>query len=131
MRIELKVKDVEGMTDEKRHVFIVDNEEFKRCIMQHPEFFLQEIVKQEFIQKHHTKALSMLINDVELRNTIYMQEKQRREQRAENRQRMKQAEIDKQRRREQFIASKNYRQSVDYIHNVLGWNDKEENNGKL
>ena len=34
-------------------------------------------------------------------------------------------EIEKQHRRDQFLASKNYRKSVDYIHNVLGWNDGE------
>ncbi len=124
MRIELKVKDVEGMTDEKRHIFLVDNEEFKRCIMQHPQFFLQEIVKQEFIQKHQTKALSMLIDDDELRNTIYMQEKQKREAKTEQRERHRQFEIEKRKRQEQHQASINYRKSVDFIHDVLGWNDE-------
>jgi len=37
--------------------------------------------------------------------------------------RHRQDEIAKQRRRDQFIASQNYRKSVDYIHNVLGWNN--------
>lgn len=124
MRIELKVKDVEGMTDEKRHIFLVDNEEFKRCIMQHQEFILQEIVKQEFIQKHQTKALSMLIDDVELRNTIYMQEKQKREAKSEQRERHRMFEIEKRKRQEQHQASINYRKSVDFIHDVLGWNDE-------
>ncbi len=35
------------------------------------------------------------------------------------------AEIAKRRRHDQFIASQNYRKSVDYIHNVLGWNNDE------
>lgn len=122
MRIELKVKEVVEMTDEKRHVFLVDNEEFKRCIMQHQEFFLQEIVKQEFIQKHQTKALSMLIDDVELRNTIYMQEKQKREAKTEQRKRHRLFEIEKRRKQEQHQASINYRKSVDFIHDILGWN---------
>jgi len=124
MRIELKVKDVLEMTEEKRHVFLVDNEEFKRCIMQHQEFFLQEIVKQEFIQKHQTKALSMLIDDVELRNTIYMQEKQKREAKTEQRERHRMFEIEKRKRQEQHQASINYRKSVDFVHDVLGWNDE-------
>lgn len=38
MQIELKVKDVIGQDEDKRHVFLVDNEEFKRCIMQHKGF---------------------------------------------------------------------------------------------
>ena len=123
MRIELRVKDVEGMTNEKRHVFFVDNEEFKRCIMQHHDFFLQEIMKQEFIQKHQTKALSMLLDDAELRNTIYMQEKVKREAKSEQRERHRQFEIEKRRRQEQHQASINYRKQVDFIHDILGWNN--------
>lgn len=122
MKIHLKINDVVGQDEKGRHVFLVDNEEFKRCIMQHQEFFLQEIVKQEFIQKHQTKALSMLIDDVELRNTIYMQEKTKREAKTEQRKRQRQFEIEKRRRKEEHQASINYRKSVDFIHDILGWN---------
>ena len=79
---------------------------------------------KDFLLKHNTRLLNEILEDPTLRNNIYMDEKAKRERKAENRKRMKQAEIDKQRRREQFIASKNYRQSVDYIHNVLGWNNE-------
>ena len=72
----------------------------------------------------YTRMLNEIIDDPALRNNIYMDEKAKREQKAERRERHRQDEIAKQRRRDQFIASKNYRQSVDYIHNVLGWNDE-------
>lgn len=121
MKIELKIKDVECMTDEKRHVFLVDNEEFKRCIMQHQEFVKQEIIRE--ILAHDTKLMSEILDNKDIRNTIYMQEKVKREKKAVERVKTKQAQIDKQRRREAFIASVNYRKSVDYIHNILGWNN--------
>ena len=105
MEIHLKINDVVGMDDDKRHILRVDTEEIRRMM-------------------RDRGIWEQLLDDPNIRNTIYMQEKAKREQKAENRQRMKQAEIDKQRRREQFIASKNYRQSVDYIHNVLGWNNE-------
>ena len=121
MKIELKIKDVECMTDEKRHIFLVDNEEFKRCIMQHQEFVKQEIIRE--ILAHDTKLMSEILDNEDIRNTIYMQEKAKREKKAVERVKIKQAQIDKQRRREAFMASVNYRKSVDYIHNVLGWNN--------
>lgn len=121
MRIELKIKDVLEMTEKKRHIFLVDNEEFKRCIMQHEGFVCQEIIRE--ILAKNTKLMSEILDDNDLRNTIYMQEKTKREKKAVERVKIKQAQIDKQRRREAFIASVNYRKSVDYIHNVLGWNN--------
>lgn len=33
-------------------------------------------------------------------------------------------EIEKRRRQEQDQASINYRKSVDFIHDILGWNDE-------
>lgn len=122
MRIELKVNDVLEMTEEKRHVFLVDNEELKRCIMQHQEFVKQEIIRE--ILLHDTKLVSEILDNKDIRNTIYMQEKVKREKKAVGRVKTKQAQIDKQRRREAFIASVNYRKSVDYIHNILGWDNE-------
>ena len=66
--------------------------------------------------------LNEIIDDPTLRNNIYMDEKAARVHRTTS---GRQDEIAKQRRRDQFIASKNYRQSVDYIHNVLGWNNDD------
>ena len=121
MKIELKIKDVLEMTEEKRHIFLVDNEEFKRCIMQHQEFVKQEIIRE--IIAHDAKLMSEILDNKDIRNTIYMQEKAKREKKAVERVKIKQAQIDKQRRREAFMSSVNYRKSVDYIHNVLGWNN--------
>lgn len=122
MRIELKVKDVLEMTEEKRHVFLVDNEEFKRCIMQHEGFVKQEIIRE--IIAHDTKLMSEILDDKDLRNTIYMQEKARREAKSEQRERHRLFEIEKRRRQEQHQASINYRKQVDFIHDILGWNDE-------
>lgn len=106
MEIHLKINDVVGMDDEKRHIIRVDTEEIRRMLKER-------------------KLWEQLLDDNDIRNTIYMQEKARREEKAERRERHRQCEIEKQRRRDQFIASKNYRQSVEYIHNVLGWNNEE------
>ena len=124
MELHLKINDVVGMDDEKRHILRVDDESLRSALLEHPGWITQCVVK-DFLLKHNTRLLNEILEDPTLRNNIYMDEKAKREQKAENRKRMKQAEIDKQRRREQFIASKNYRQSVDYIHNVLGWNDEQ------
>lgn len=123
MELHLKINDVVGMDDEKRHILRVDDESLRSALLEHPGWITQCVVK-DFLLKHNTRLLNEILEDPTLRNNIYMDEKAKRERKAENRQRMKQAEIDKQRRREQFIASKNYRQSVDYIHNVLGWNNE-------
>jgi hypothetical protein len=120
MEIHLKINDVRGQDEKGRHILWIDDEDLRLWLEEHPQYVLQTIVQP--MLKHHPGKLQEIIDDPTMRNVIYMQEKAKREQKAENRKRMKQAEIDKQRRRDQFIASKNYRQSVDYIHNVLGWN---------
>ena len=121
MEIHLKINDVRGQDEKGRHILWINDEDLRLWLEDHPQYVLQTIVQP--MLKHHPGKLQEIIDDPQIRNVIYMKEKAAREQKAENRKRMKQAEIDKQRRREQFIASKNYRQSVDYIHNVLGWND--------
>ena len=87
------------------------------------ELWLAQNVVKEWLLKHNTRLLNEILDDPTLRNNIYMDEKAKREQKAERRERHRQDEIAKQRRRDQFIASQNYRKSVDYIHNVLGWNE--------
>ena len=124
MELHLKINDVVGMDDQKRHILRVDDESLREALLAHPGWITQCVVK-DFLLKHNTRLLNEILDDPTLRNNIYLDEKAKRERKAENRKRMKQAEIDKQRRREQFIASKNYRQSVDYIHNVLGWNNDD------
>ena len=123
MEIHLKINDVRGQDEKGRHILWINDEDLRLWLEDHQQYVLQTIVQP--MLKHHPGKLQEIIDDPQIRNVIYMKEKAAREQKAENRKRMKQAEIDKQRRREQFIASKNYRQSVDYIHNVLGWNDEQ------
>jgi hypothetical protein len=123
MEVHIKVKDVIGQDEDKRHVFLVDNEEFKRCIMQHEGFVCQEIIKE--ILAKNKKLMSELLDDKDLRNTIYMQEKARREAKSEQRERHRLFEIERRRKQEQHQASINYRKHVDYIHDILGWNDGE------
>ena len=123
MELHLKINDVVGMDDEKRHILRVDGEQLIAALMEHKGWLTQNVVK-EWLLKHNTRLLNEIIEDPTLRNNIYMDEKAKREQKAERRERHRQDEIAKQRRRDQFIASKNYRQSVDYIHNVLGWNNE-------
>jgi chromosomal replication initiation ATPase DnaA len=120
MEIHLKINDVRGQDEKGRHILWIDDEDLRLWLEEHQQYVIQTILQP--MLKHHPGKLQEIIDDPTMRNVIYMQEKAKREQKAENRKRMKQAEIDKQRRRDQFIASKNYRQSVDYIHNVLGWN---------
>jgi chromosomal replication initiation ATPase DnaA len=120
MEIHLKINDVRGQDEKGRHILWIDDEDLRLWLEEHQQYVIQTILQP--MLKHHPGKLQEIIDDPTMRNVIYMQEKAKREQKSENRKRMRQAEIDKQRRRDQFIASKNYRQSVDYIHNVLGWN---------
>jgi len=124
MELHLKINDVVGMDDQKRHIIRVDDESLRDALFAHPGWITQCVVK-DFLLKHNTRLLNEIIDDPTLRNNIYMDVKAKREQKAERRERHRQDEIAKQRRRDQFIASRNYRQSVDYIHNVLGWNNDE------
>jgi chromosomal replication initiation ATPase DnaA len=120
MEIHVKINDVRGQDEKGRHILWINDEDLRLWLEEHQQYVIQTILQP--MLKHHPGKLQEIIDDPTMRNVIYMQEKAKREQKSENRKRMKQAEIDKQRRRDQFIASKNYRQSVDYIHNVLGWN---------
>ena len=124
MEIHLKINDVRGQDEKGRHILWINDEDLRLWLEEHQQYVIQTILQP--MLKHHPGKLQEIIDDPTMRNVIYMQEKAKREQKAENRKRMRQAEIDKQRRRDQFIASKNYRQSVDYIHNVLGWNNERE-----
>ena len=124
MEIHLKINDVRGQDEKGRHILWINDDDLRLWLEEHQQYMIQTILQP--MLKHHPGKLQEIIDDPTMRNVIYMQEKAKREQKAENRKRMRQAEIDKQRRRDQFIASKNYRQSVDYIHNVLGWNNERE-----
>lgn len=120
----MKINDVRGQDEKGRHILWINDEDLRLWLEEHQQYVIQNVLQP--MLKRHPGKLQEIIDDPTMRNVIYMQEKAKREQKAENRKRMQQAEIDKQRRRDQFIASKNYRQSVDYIHNVLGWNNDGE-----
>lgn len=105
MEIHLKIKDVVGMDDQKRHILRVDVEEVKRILQER-------------------KLWNELLDDPALRNSIYLQEKARRESSADHRERRRLFEIDKRRRQEQHHASVIYRKNVDFIHDILGWNEE-------
>lgn len=122
MEVHLKIKDVIGQDEQKRHIILVDNCEFKNSILEHEGFLLQEVIKEYFMQ-HKTKLIAEIIDDNDLRNTIYMQEKAKREAKSEQRERHRLFEIERRRKQEQHQASINYRKNVDFIHDILGWND--------
>ena len=124
MELHLKINDVVGMDDEKRHILRVDGEQLIAALMEHKGWLAQNVVK-DCLLKHNTRLLNEIIDDPTLRNNIYMAEKAKRDGKAEQRERHRLFEIEKKRKHDQFIASQNYRQSVDYIHNVLGWNNEE------
>lgn len=123
MEIHLKIKDVVGQDEKGRHIFLVNNEDLRDCILERKDWVLQEIVKEHLLKQ--PKAIAMILDDNDIRNTIYMQEKAKREEKSEKRERHRQFEIEARRRREQHQASVNYRKHVDYIRDILGWNEKE------
>ena len=123
MELHLKINDVVGMDDEKRHILRVDGEQLIAALMEHKGWLAQNVVK-DWLLKHNTRLLNEIIDDPTLRNNIYMAEKAKRDGKTEQRERHRLFEIEKKRKHDQLIASQNYRQSVDYIHNVLGWNNE-------
>ena len=86
MEIHLKINDVVGMDDEKRHILRVDDESLREALLAHPGWITQCVVK-DFLLKHNTRLLNEILDDPTLRNNIYMDEKAKREQKAERRER--------------------------------------------
>ena len=101
MEIHLKINDVAGMDEEKRHILRVDCEELRRMLKER-------------------KLWEKLLEDPDIRNTIYMQEKARREAKSEQRERHRQFEIERQRRLDQHKASIATRKALDFYHDILG-----------
>lgn len=66
MRIRLRIKDVEGMTDDKRHILLVNKEDLLSCLQER-------------------NVIDELLNDPTVRNTIYMQEKAKRDKKERER----------------------------------------------
>ena len=78
MELHLKINDVVGMDDEKRHILRVDDESLRTALMEHSGWLSQKVVK-EWLLKHNTRLLNEIIDDPTLRNNIYMDEKAKRE----------------------------------------------------
>lgn len=123
MRLHLKINDVEGQDERKRHILLVDDESLREALQEHEGWMMQEVVKTWLMRK--PSLMSQILDDPDLRNTIYNQEKARREARSEQRQRHKQFEIDRIRRQERHQASIATRKALDFYHDVLGI-EKEE-----
>ena len=128
MELHLKINDVVGMDDQKRHIIMVDAESLRVALLEHPRWITQCVVK-EFLLKHNTRLLNEILEDPTLRNNIYMAEKAKREQREEvKRQRIhteqqlkeKREEAKRVRVNEQFMKSMEYRRSVDFYRDILG-----------
>lgn len=124
MEIHLKINDVVGMDEEKRHILRVDDESLRAALMEHPRWLTQNVVKEWLLKK--PSLLNEIIDDPALRNNIYLDEKAKREAKAERRERHRQFEIEKRRKEEQRQASLNYRKAVNFYHDILGIKDDEE-----
>ena len=107
MEIHLKINDVLGMDDEKRYILYVDTEEMRRMLKER-------------------KIWEQLLDDPDVRNSIYMKEKARREAKAEQRERHRQFEIEAQKRRDQHKASIATRKALNFYHDILGIETQEE-----
>ena len=119
MELHLKINDVVGMDDQKRHILRVDDESLRAALMEHPGWLSQNVVK-EWLLKHNTRLLNEIIDDPTLRNNIYMDEKAKREAKSERRERHRQFEIEKRRRQEQHQASIATRKALDFYRDILG-----------
>ena len=94
MELHLKINDVVGMDDQKRHILRVDGENLIQALMEHPGWLTQNVVKN-LLLKHNTRLLNEIIDDQTLRNNIYMAEKAKRDGKAEQRERHRLFEIEK------------------------------------
>ena len=104
MELHLKINDVVGMDDQKRHILHIEEESLRTALLEHPGWLTQNVVK-DFLLKHNTRLLNEIIDDPMLRNNIYMDEKAKREAKAEKRERHRLYQIEAQRRHEQHQAS--------------------------
>jgi hypothetical protein len=92
--------------------------------LERKDWVLQEIVKEHLLKQ--PKAIAMILDDNDIRNTIYMQEKARREEKSEKRERHHQFEIEKRRRQEAHKASIATRKALNFYRDILGIDENEE-----
>jgi len=62
MELHLKINDVVGMDDEKRHILRVDGEQLIAALMEHKGWLAQNVVK-DWLLKHNTRLLNEIIDD--------------------------------------------------------------------
>lgn len=109
------------MDDDKRHILRVDSESLRTTLAEHPRW-VQLFIK-EVLLKRQPRLIEELIDDPAVRDIIYTKEKARREEKEANRRKAEQERLDKQRRHDAHIANSHYRGDVDFIHEILGWNE--------
>ena len=112
------------MDDQKRHILHVDGKQLLNALMEHKGWIAHELIR-DYLMKHDTKLLNEIICDNDLRNTIYQDEKARREGKAERRERHRQFEIERQRRLDQYKASIATRKALNFYHDILGITEEE------
>ena len=121
MELHLKIDDVVGMDDDGKHVIRFPAEDLKAALLEKPGWVIDEIIRP--LMKTNTRLIAEALDNNELRNTIYMQEKAAREAKAEKRERKRLFEIERQRRADQHKASIATRKALDFYHDVLGIED--------
>ena len=121
MELHLKINDVVGMDDQKRHILRVDGEQLTSALMEHPGWVEQQLVKDLLMKR--PRLMSEIISDPDVRNTIYMQEKAKRDAKGEKRERHRLFEIERQRRQDQHQASIATRKALDFYHDILGMDE--------
>lgn len=119
MRLCLKINNVEGMDDQKRHILLVDEESLRTALMEHDGWLTQNVIK-EWLMKRQPKLLSEVIDDPTLRNVIYMQEKAKREAKGEQRERKRLFEIERKRKEDLKLQSIADRQAFNFYRDILG-----------
>lgn len=119
MELHLKINDVLGMDDQKRHILHIDGESLRSALIEHDRWLAKEIIK-DYLLKHNTRLLNEIIEDPVLRNNIYMSEKAKREAKSEQRERKHLFEIEYRRRQERHKASIETRKALDFYKDILG-----------
>ena len=123
MRLCLKINNVEGMDDQKRHILLVDEESLRTALMEHDGWLCQNVIK-EWLMKRQPKLLSEVIDDPTLRNVIYMQEKAKREAKGEQRERKRLFEIERKRKEDLKRQSIADRKAFNFYRDILGINEE-------
>ena len=80
MEIHIKIKDVLGQDERGRHIIYVDENDLLESLMERKGWLFQEVFKERLL-KTDKRILCEFVENKDLRNTIYMQEKAKREKR--------------------------------------------------